>query len=157
MCLLPFWGLAAPGGREKGKWNFRYYGNQRGIFAFWRFLAISQQRVDGSTPNFICIGTMSANVPLSPLRSIGPWGRGSQKLQKWGGGLIRAADSYHFYFPQRCQMWFNMEGTDLRTFWCRTVKIGQGVSTGWVKKFEKISNFSPFRHFTSLYLWKYKK
>ena len=45
-----------------------------------------------------------------------------------------------------------MYGTDLRTFWCRTVKIGQGVSTGWVKKFEKISNFSPFRHFTSLYL-----
>jgi len=35
------WGLAAPGGRKRGKWNFRYYGSQLGIFAFW---AISQQR-----------------------------------------------------------------------------------------------------------------
>ena len=48
-----------------------------------------------------------------------------------------------------------MYGTDLRTFWCRTVKIGQGVSTGWAKKFEKILNFSPFRDFTSIYLRNY--
>ena len=34
-----------------------------------------------------------------------------------------------------------MCGTDLRTFWCRTVEIGQGVSTGWTKKFEKIRIF----------------
>ena len=34
-----------------------------------------------------------------------------------------------------------MYDTDLRTFWCRTVEIGQGVSTGWAKKFEKISIF----------------
>ena len=27
-------------------------------------------------------------------------------------------------------------------------KIGQGVSTGWAKNFEKISNFSPFRDFS---------
>ena len=39
MCLLPFWELAAPGGRKKGKWNFRYYGSQWGIFAFWRFFS----------------------------------------------------------------------------------------------------------------------
>ena len=35
-----------------------------------------------------------------------------------------------------------MYGTDLRTFWCRTVEIGQGVTTGWAKKFEK--NFEFF-------------
>jgi len=35
MCLLSFWGLAAPGGRKRWKWNFRYYGSQWGIFAFW--------------------------------------------------------------------------------------------------------------------------
>ena len=29
-----------------------------------------------------------------------------------------------------------MYGTDPRTFWCRTIEIGQGVSTGWAKKFE---------------------
>ena len=37
-----------------------------------------------------------------------------------------------------------MYGTDLRTFWCRTVEIGQGVSTGWAKKFEKIRIFHHF-------------
>ena len=53
---------------------------------------------------------MSADVLLPSLGSIGPWGAGEGKLktQKMGGGLIRAADSYHFYFSQRCQMWFSM-------------------------------------------------
>ena len=42
--------------------------------------------MDGSTPNFICVGIMSADVPLPPLRSIGRWGRveGELKTQKWG-------------------------------------------------------------------------
>ena len=75
---------------------------------------------------------MSADVPPPPVVPIDPWGREERELktQKILGGLIRAADSYHFYFSQRCQMWSNMWGTDLRRFWCRTVKIGQGVSTG---------------------------
>ena len=53
---------------------------------------------------------MSADVPLPPQRFIGPWGweEGELKTQKMGDDLIRAADSYHFYFSQRCQMWFNM-------------------------------------------------
>jgi len=53
---------------------------------------------------------MSADVPLPPLGSIGPLRveGGGVKNSKIGGGLIRAADSYHFYFSQRCQMWFNM-------------------------------------------------
>jgi len=53
---------------------------------------------------------MSADVPLPPLGSIGPWGVGGGgiKNSKNGGGLIRAVDSYHFYFSQRFQMWFNM-------------------------------------------------
>ena len=76
-------------------------------FGFW---AISQQRVHGSTPNIICVRTMSADVPPHPVGSIGPWGAGEGELktQKIGGGLIRAADSYHFYFSQRCQMWSSM-------------------------------------------------
>jgi len=82
------------------------------------------------------------------------WGSGAWgvKYSKNGGGLIRAVDSYHFYFSQRFQMWFNVYGADLSTFWCRTVKIGQGDSTGWVKKFENISIFLTFRDFTSIYL-----
>ena len=43
---------------------------------------------------------MSADVPPPPVVPIGPWGRGEGELktQKIGGGLIRAADSYHFCF-----------------------------------------------------------
>ena len=42
--------------------------------------------MDGSTPNCICVGTMSADVPLPPLGSIGRWGRveGKLKAQKMG-------------------------------------------------------------------------
>jgi len=44
--------------------------------------------VDGSAPNFISVGTMSADVPLPPLRSIGPWGGGREgrvkNSKKWG-------------------------------------------------------------------------
>ena len=41
---------------------------------------------------------MSADVPPPPVGSIGIWGAGEGELktQKIGGGLIRAADSYHF-------------------------------------------------------------
>jgi len=53
---------------------------------FGGFCAISQQRVYGSTPNCICVGTMSGDVPLPPLGSIGRWGRveGKLKAQKMG-------------------------------------------------------------------------
>jgi len=49
---------------------------------------------------------MSADVLLPPLAFISPWGREEEELktQKMRGGVIRAADSYHFYFSQRCQM-----------------------------------------------------
>jgi len=42
--------------------------------------------VHGSTPNFICIGTMSVYVPLPAVGSSGPWGRveGEIKTQKMG-------------------------------------------------------------------------
>ena len=94
MCLLPFWGLASPAERKRGKWNFRYYRSQWGIFAFGVFWAISQQRVDRSATNFICLGTMSADVPPPLCGSSAPGGRGELKTQKMEGGLIRAANSY---------------------------------------------------------------
>ena len=52
-------------------------------FCILAVFSISQQCVDGSTPNFICVGTMSADVP--PLGSIGPWEgqmEGKLKTQK---------------------------------------------------------------------------
>ena len=101
--------------------------------------------MDGSTPNFICVGTMSADVP-HPLRGSSPLGGGGVKNSKNGCDLIRLQKAT-FYFYQRCQMWFDMYGTNLRTFWCRTVNVGQGVSTGWAKKFEK---FRVIHHFETL-------
>jgi len=35
----PFGGWRPPAGGKRGKWNFRYYGSQWGIFAVWRFLS----------------------------------------------------------------------------------------------------------------------
>ena len=43
-------------------------------------------------------------LPLWDPSAPGGRGEGELKTQKIGGGLIRAADSYHFYFSQRCQM-----------------------------------------------------
>jgi len=94
-----------------------------------------------------------APSPSGVHRPLGAGGGGVKPPKlKNRGSLIRAVDSYHFYFFQRFQMWSNMYGRDLLTFWCRTVKIGQGVSTGWAKKFAKISKFLPFRDFTSIYI-----
>ena len=41
----------------------------------------------GSTPNIICVRTMSADVPPPPVVPIGPWraGEGELKTQKIGG------------------------------------------------------------------------
>ena len=81
MCLLPFWGLAAPGGRKKGEMKFLLLWESKGEFLhFGGFGAISQQRLHESTPNIICAGTMSAHVPPPPMVSIGLWGGG-------GGGV----------------------------------------------------------------------
>ena len=160
MCHLPFWGLADPGGRKKGEIKFSLLWESMGnfcIFAvFERYL--SNAWTDPHEMLYVqgqCLPTCP--FPLWHLGSVGPWGQveGELKIQKMGGGLIRAIDSCYFYFSQGFQMWFNMQSRDLRTFWCRSVKIGQGDSTGQAKKFEKISNFSPFRDFTSIYLRNY--
>ena len=44
-------------------------------------------KLGGSTPNIICVGTMSADVPPPPVVPIGPWGagEGDLKTQKIGG------------------------------------------------------------------------
>ena len=55
---------------------------------FGGFWAISQQHLHGSTPNIICVGTMSADVPFPAVVPIGPWGGaggGGVKNSKNGG------------------------------------------------------------------------
>ena len=54
---------------------------------FGGFGAISQQRLHGSTPNIICVGTMSADVPPPPVVPIGPCGVGGggvKNSKNWG-------------------------------------------------------------------------
>jgi len=83
----PFGGWRPPAGGKRGKWNFRYYGSEWGIFAFWRFLSdISAMRGWIHIKFYFCVGTMSADVPPSPVGSVGPWRReeGELKTQKIG-------------------------------------------------------------------------
>jgi len=80
ICLLPFWGLAAPGGRKKGKMKFSLLWESMGIFLhFGGFWAISQQRVDASTFHtkfYLCRDNVCRRVPSHsgvhrPLRGRG--------------------------------------------------------------------------------------
>ena len=69
----PLLGVSGPQRTEKGENEiFVNMGVNREFLHFGGFGALSQQHVDASTPNFICVGTMSSDVPPPPLRSIGP-------------------------------------------------------------------------------------
>ena len=106
------WGVGGPRRAEiEANEIFVTMGVNGEFFAFWRFLSdISATRARIHTKYYLCTDILSADVPPPPVESIGPWGAGEWELktQKIGGGLIRAADSYHFYFSQRCQMWSSM-------------------------------------------------
>jgi len=110
--------------------------------------------VDGSTPNFIRAGTMSSDVPLPPLRSIGPQGEGELKLKKWGmvSFVLRTATISIFLSVVKCDS-ICMAQTCAHSGVepSRSAKAFYRVA----KKFEKNSNFSPFQDFTSLYLRNY--
>jgi len=82
--------------------------SQWGIFEFWRFLSdISATRGRIHAKFYSCRDNVFRRAP-SPSAVHRALDGGRVKTQKMGDGLIRAADSYHFYFSQRCQMWFNM-------------------------------------------------
>ena len=76
----PFGGWRPPAGGKRGKWNFRYYKSQRGIFAFWRFLShISATRARIHTKYYLCTDNVCRHAP-SPCgihRPLGGGGRGS--------------------------------------------------------------------------------
>ena len=105
----PLLGVGGP--RRAEKWgNFCYYGSQWGILAFWRFLSdISATLARIHTKYYLCRDNVCRRAP-SPCGAHRPLGGGGEgvKNSKNGGGLIRAQDSYHFYFSQRCQMWSSM-------------------------------------------------
>ena len=60
----------------------------------------------GSTPNIICVRTMSADVPPPPVGSIGPWGAGGKgvKTQKMGvvSFVLRTATISIFLSNAKC-------------------------------------------------------
>ena len=84
----PFLGVGGPRRAKKGGNEIFVTMGVNGEFLhFGGFWAISQQRVHGSTPNIICVGTMSVDV-LPPLWcSSAPvgCGEGELKTQKIGG------------------------------------------------------------------------
>jgi len=90
----PLLGVGGPRQAEKGRNEiFATMGVNGEFLHFGGFSAISQQRLHGSTPNIIFVGTMSADVPSFPVVPIGPLGVGGggvKNSKKLGGGLIRA-------------------------------------------------------------------
>jgi len=73
----PLLGVGGPRQAEKGGHEIFVTMEVNGKFLhFGGFSAISQQRLHGFTPNIICVGTMSADVPSPPVVPIGPWGWG---------------------------------------------------------------------------------
>ena len=100
----PLLGVSGPRRTEKGGNEIFVTVGVNGEFLhFGGFWAISQQRVDGSTPNFICIGTMSADVPPPPMGSIGPCGGGGIKNSKMGGLFVnRTATISIFLSDAKC-------------------------------------------------------
>ena len=84
----PLLGVGGPRQAEKGGNEIFVTMWVNGEFLhFGGFWAISQQRLHGSTPNIICVGIMSADLPPPPVMPIGPWGweEGELKTQKnWG-------------------------------------------------------------------------
>ena len=63
-------------------------------------LVVFERRLSNAWTDHTIFHVCRDNVPLPPLGSIGPWeaSEGEVKNSKNGGGLIRGADSYHFYF-----------------------------------------------------------
>jgi len=84
----PLLGVGGPRQAEKGGNEIFVTMGVNGEFLhFGGFSAISQQRLHGSTPNIIYVGTMSADVPPPPVVPIGPWGVGGggvKNSKNWG-------------------------------------------------------------------------
>ena len=80
-------GWRPPAGGKRGKWNFRYYGSQWGIFAFWRILSdISATRARIHTKYYLYTDNVCRRAP-SPCgihRPLGAGGGGVKNSKHWG-------------------------------------------------------------------------
>jgi len=99
--------LLGVGGGKRGKWNFRYYGSQWGIFAFWWFLSdISATRARIHTKYYLHRGNVCRRAP-SPCVVHRPLagGGGGVKNSKNGGVVsfvLRTAIIYIFLSDAKC-------------------------------------------------------
>ena len=98
----PLLGVGGPGGRKKGQMKFSLLWESMGNFCILAVFEpyLSQQRT-ASTPNIICVGTMSADVPPPPVGSIGPWGAGGggvKNSKNWGGWSHSCCGQLPFLF-----------------------------------------------------------
>jgi len=160
-CLIPFWGLAAPGERKKGGMKFSLLWESMVNFCI---LAVLEQYLSNAwtgrihTKFYLCRDNVCRRAP-SPCWVHRPRGGvaggGVKNSKNWGVvSFVQIANISIFLSVAKCDQICRAQ-TCAHSGIDRTVKIGQGVSTGCAKKFEKISNFSPFRDFTSIFLRNY--
>ena len=87
-CLLPFWGLAAPGGRKKRQMKFSLLWSQWGIFCI---LAVFERYLSNAcTDPYQILFVYGQCLPTCPLplwcpSAPGGRGEGESKTQKIGG------------------------------------------------------------------------
>ena len=102
----PLLGVGGPRQAEKAANEIFVAMGVNGEFLhFGGFGAISEQRVHGSTPNIICVGTMSVDVPLpcGVHRPLGEWGGGVKNSKNWGvvSFVHRTAIPFIFFSAMR--------------------------------------------------------
>jgi len=140
MCLLSFWGLVAPGGRKKGEMKFSLLWESTGKFCI---LAVFERCLSNAwtDPDQILFvyGQCLPTCPLPLWGPSAPGGAGGElKTKKWGvvSFVHSTATISIFLSVAKC-------GPICRAQTCahsdvEPSRIGQGVSTGWAKKSEKI-------------------
>jgi len=82
----PFGSWRPPASGKRGKWNFRYYGSQWGIFAFLRFSSdISATLARIHTKYYLCRDNVCRRAP-SPCGAHRPLGAGAGELKTQKNG-----------------------------------------------------------------------
>ena len=107
MCLLPFWGLAAPGGRKKGQMKFSLLWESMGNFYI---LAVFERYLSNACTDPHQILFVSGQcLPTCPLHlwcpsAPGRWGRGVKysKIGGWSHSQHRTATISIFLSDAKC-------------------------------------------------------
>ena len=110
-CLLPFWGLAASGGRKKRQMKFSSLWESMGNFCI---LAVFERYLSNAcTDPHQILSVYGQCLPTCPLplwdpSAPGGRGEGELKTQKMGVVSFVQRTATISIFSQRCQMWSSM-------------------------------------------------